>query len=175
MTENNLTITNLHDLLDYDARKFTSAEIELKHSLNEWIGRANSITLKTVLQKYLDFVQQHVQKLEGFFEAEQISSLSSRNKVMKSFIEEAEEKLNICNDAEVRDACLLASTQSINHFKISLYGTAAAFAKELNMEKFAIVFHEAEINEKQIDDRLSQLAEHEINIKAKAPIVLTAL
>ena len=41
------------------------------------------------------------------------------------------------------------------------------------MEKFAGVFHEAEVNEKQIDDRLSQLAEHEINFKAKAPIVLT--
>src|SRR5688572_1400207 len=148
MTENNLTITNLHDLLDFDARKFTSAEIQLKHGLNEWIGRANSLKLKTVLQKYLEFVQQHVQKLEVFFEAEQISSLSSSNKIMKSFIEETEEKLNNCTDAEVKDACLLASVQSINHFKISLYGTAAAFAKELSMEKFASVFHEAEINEK---------------------------
>ena len=59
-----------------------------------------------------------------------------------------------------------------NHFKISTYGTAAAFANALNMEKQASVFHEAEVNEKQIDDRLSQLAEHEINIKAKAPIEL---
>jgi len=42
----------------------------------------------------------------------------------------------------------------------------------LGMEKYAAVFHESEINEKQIDDRLTQLAEHEINIKAKAPIIL---
>jgi len=174
MTEINLTITNLKGLLDYDARKFTSAEIQLKHSLHEWIRRANSLKLKTALQKYLDFAQEHVQKFEGFFEAEQISSLSSSNKVMKSFIEEAEEKMSICADPEVGDACLLASVQSINHFKISLYGTAAAFARELNLEKFASVFHEAEINEKQIDDRLSRLAEHEINIRAKAPIVLLA-
>ena len=172
MTEDNLTITNLHHLLDYDARQFTSAEIQLKYILNEWITRAGSLKLKIVLQKYVDLVQQHVQKLEGFFEAEQISSLSTSNKVMRSFIEEAEAKLNICTDSEVRDACLLASVQSINHFKISLYGTAAAFAKELNMARFASFFHEAEINEKQIDDRLSQLAEHEINIRAKAPIVL---
>ena len=171
MTEN---ITNLHHLLDYDARQFTSAEIQLKLVLNKWIARAGSLKLKMVLQKYLDLVQEHVQKLESFFEAEQISSLSSGNKVMKSFIEEAEEKLDICTDAEVRDACLLASVQTINHFKISLYGTAASFAKELNMPKFASVFHEAEINEKQIDDRLSQLAEHEINTRAKAPIVLPA-
>jgi hypothetical protein len=40
------------------------------------------------------------------------------------------------------------------------------------MEKPATVFHEAEINEKQIDDRLSQLAKYEINVKAKAPIIL---
>ena len=172
MTENNLTISNLHHLLDYEARQVTSAEMQLKYVLNKWIVRAGSLKLKTVLQKYLDLVEQHVDKLESFFEAEQISSLSSSNKVMKSFIEEAEEKIDICTDAEVKDACLLASVQSINHFKISLYGTAAAFAKELNMAEFATVFHEAEINEKQIDDRLSQLAEHEINIRAKTPIVL---
>lgn len=172
MAENNPTITTLHNLLDYDARKFTSAEIQLKNSLPEWINKASSLQLKTVLQKYLDFVQQHVQKMESFFEEEKISSLSLTNRVMRAFIEEAEEKLSNCTDAEIKDACLLACIQAINHFKISTYGTAAAFANALDMEKQGAVFHEAEVNEKQIDDRLTQLAEHEINIKAKAPILL---
>jgi ferritin-like metal-binding protein YciE len=91
---------------------------------------------------------------------------------MQAFIEDAKEKLENCTDAAIKDACLLASVQAINHFKISTYGTAAAFAKALGMEKSGIVFHEAEINEKQIDDRLSQLAEHEINVEAKSPLVL---
>ncbi len=172
MAENNKTITTLQNLLDYDASKFISAEVQLKNSLPEWINKAGSLQLKTVLQKYLDFVQQHVQKMEGFDEEEKIVSLSLTNQVMKAFIEEAEEKLSNCTDAEIKDACLLACIQVINHFKISSYGTAAAFAKALGMEKQAAVFHEAEVNEKQIDDRLSQLAEHEINIKAKTPIVL---
>ena len=110
---------------------------------------------------------------QAVFEEENINSLSLTNRVMHAFIEEAEEKLSGCTDAEVKDACLLACIQAINHFKISTDGTAAAFANTLGMEKQASVFHEAEINEKQIDDRLSQLAEHEINVKAKAPIVLT--
>jgi ferritin-like metal-binding protein YciE len=172
MAENNQTITTLHNLLDHDARKFTSAEIQLKKSLPEWINKASSLQLKTVLQKYLDFVQQHVQNMEDFYEEEKIVSLSLTNRVMKAFIEEAEEKLANCTDAEVKDACLLACIQAINHFKISTYGTAVAFANALGMEKQAAVFHEAEVNEKQIDDRLSQLAEHEINIKAKVPIEL---
>jgi ferritin-like metal-binding protein YciE len=172
MTENNLTIATLHHLLDYDARKFTSAEIQVKNILPEWINKASSFKLKAVLQKYLDFVHQHVQKMEDFFEEEKLTSLSLTNRVMHAFIEEANEKLSNCTDAEVKDACLLACIQAISHFKISMYGTAAAFANALGMEKQAGIFHEAEVSEKQIDDRLSQLAEHEINIKAKTPIFL---
>ncbi|HEY6062735.1 MAG TPA: DUF892 family protein [Chitinophagaceae bacterium] len=172
MTDTTQSITTLHNLLDYDARKFTSAEIQLKKSLPEWINQAGSLKLKTVLQKYLDLVQQHVQKMENFFEEEKISSFSLTNRVMMAFIEEAGEKLNSCTDPEVKDACLLACIQTINHFKISTYGTAAAFAKVLGMEDHAAIFHEAEVNEKQIDDRLTQLAEFEINARAKAPIFL---
>jgi ferritin-like metal-binding protein YciE len=173
MAENNQTISTLHHLLDYDARKFTSAEIQLKKSLPDWIAKAGSLKLKTVLQKYLDFVDKHIQNMEGFFEEENINSLSTGNRVMQAFIEEADEKQQTCTDAEVKDACLLACIQAINHFKISMYGTAAAFANTLGMEKQAAVFHEAEVSEKQIDDRLSQLAEFEINAKAKTPIVIT--
>lgn len=172
MSENNQQITTLHNLLDYDASKFTSAEIQLSNSLPDWINKTGSVMLKTVLQKYLDFVKQHVQKMEAFFIQEEINSLSLNNRVMHALIEEANEKLATCTDAEIKDACLLASIQVINHYKISMYGTAAAFANVLDMEKHASLFYEAEGNEKQIDSRLSQLAEFEINKKARAPIVL---
>jgi ferritin-like metal-binding protein YciE len=172
MSQKNSSITTLQNLLDFDARRFISAEAQLKRILPEWINKAGSVKLKTVLQKYLDLVQQHIQEMEGFFEEEKINSISLTNRVMQAFIEDAKEKLENCTDAAIKDACLLASVQAINHFKISTYGTAAAFAKALGMEKSGIVFHEAEINEKQIDDRLSQLAEHEINVEAKSPLVL---
>ena len=166
------TITNLHNLLDHDAGRFTSAEIELRNILPEWINKAGSLKFKTVLQKYLDYVQQHIQKLESFVENEKTLSVEFKNRVMTAFIEETRAKLSHCSDGQIRDACLLACIQLINHFKISSYGTAASFANALNMEKYAAVFHEAEVNEKQIDDRLSQLEEHEINIQAITPIVL---
>lgn len=174
MTNNNQTVSTLHHLLDFDVRRFTSAEMELKNVLPEWISRADSLMLKTVLQKYLDFVQQHVDMLNSFYDAEQISAIDASNRIMLAFIEEAREKLSVCADPPVKDACLLAGVQAINHFKISMYGTAAAFAKALEMEKTAAVFHQAEVDEKQIDDRLSQLAEYEINGHAKTPIVLQA-
>jgi len=167
MEDNIPTLKSLHDLLDYDASKFTSAEIQLLKTIPGWINRASSLKLKAVLQKYRDMIQQHIQKMEEFFEEEKFSSLSLNNRMIQTFIEEAEEKLSICGEPDVKDACLLASIQAINHYKISAFGTAAAFAHTLGMEKHAAIFHEAEVNEKQIDDRLSQLAEHEINIRAK--------
>ena len=52
-----------------------------------------------------------------------------------------------------------------------MYGTAAAFAKVLSMEEQASIFHENEVTEKQTDDRLTQLAEHEINLNAKSLLI----
>ncbi|MBU3714178.1 MAG: DUF892 family protein [Ferruginibacter sp.] len=172
MTVSYSDIRNLHNLLDYDVRKFTIAEIQLQKVLALWLKRASSVKLKSIIQKYSDHVAEHVKKFESFYEEEHIPSISISNRVMQAFIDEAEEKMNHCSDNSVRDASMLASIQEINHYKISIYGTASAFANTLGMTKTAEVFHNAEINEKQIDDRLSQLAEHEINVNAKVSIVL---
>lgn len=166
------TISTLHQLLDYDAGRFINAETQLKNQLPAWIGQATTVKLKTILQKYLEVVDEHIRKLNDFLQEEQVTAASISHRVMHAFLEDSQEKLSLCSDPEVKDATLLASVQLINHYKISLYGTAAAFAKALEMEKASSVFHEAEVNEKQIDDRLSQLATFEINKRAKTPIVL---
>ena len=172
MENNNQPISTLHDLLDYDARNFIIAEIQIEKNLHNWINRATSLQLKNVLQKYLGFVQQHTKGLNEFYETEKIDSVSISNRIIQAFIDETNEKLSVCGDSEITDACLTACIQVINHYKISAYGTASAFAYALEMENKGSIFHQAEINEKQIDDRLSQLAEHEINAKAKAPVAL---
>jgi ferritin-like metal-binding protein YciE len=169
---NDQTLVTLNHLLDYDARKFTNAEVQLKKSLTGWINDAGSLKLKTVLQRYLELVQDHIKKLELFIEAEKIDSISMTNRVMYALIEETNEKLSYCADTETRDACLLASVQAMSHFKICTYGTAAAFANTLGMEKHAALFHEVELNEKEIDNRLSHLAEEDINTSARTPIEL---
>jgi ferritin-like metal-binding protein YciE len=166
------SISNLHQLLKLDICRQASAEVQLQRVLPEWAIQASSLKLKAFIQKYLDFVIQQKQELDQFIEQENINQLPLCNRVMQAFIHETEEKTGLCSDAEVKDACLLSSIQEINHYKISAYGTAAAFASTLGMDATAQVFRKAEVNEKQIDDRLSQLAAFEINLKARAPIVL---
>jgi len=168
----NRIINTLHDLVDYDVSKFFSAEVELKNSLQKWIGQANSFQLKTILQKYLEFVSQHITRIEEFIDEQKIEVVSISNPIMLAYIQETDERLSYCSNADIKDACLLSCIQQINHYKICVYGTASVFAGLLGLDKNAAIFHEAEINEKHIDDRLSQLAIYEINIKAKSPIAL---
>lgn len=168
----NDSINTLHNLLDYDVSKFISAEAELKNCLPKWISEANSLQLKNVLEKYLEFVRHHLKRIDEFIQEEQIGLLAVNNPLMLAYIKETDERLAACTNAAVKDACLLASIQEINHYKICFYGTGAAFSTLLELEKSAAIFREAEVNEKHIDDRLSQLALYEINKKAKSPISL---
>lgn len=172
MKENKHPIVTLHDLLDHDASKFSAAESALKVQVEEWIKSARSLKLKNVLRKYKDHISEHLQKMESFVKEEKLKALAVKNKVMLAMIDESHEKLEACADDEVKDACLISCIQTINHFKISTYGTAAAYAKELGMERHAEVFRNAEMNEKQIDERLTEIASHDLNLKAKSPVVL---
>ncbi|MEQ7801956.1 DUF892 family protein [Pedobacter sp. ASV1-7] len=168
----NNAINTIHNLIDYQITNLLSSEVKLKNSLQKWVGDANSIQLKTILQKYIEFVDEHIKSIGDFIIDEQISSVSVSDPSMGAFINQTDEYLSYCTNADIKDACLLACIQNINHYKISIYGTATAFANLLELGKYATIFHEAEINEKHIDDRLSQLAKYEINVKAKSPIAL---
>lgn len=174
MVQKNYPITTLQHLLNYQIMQWIDAENQLLQSLPKWIEHAGSLQLKTVLQKYIHFIENHLQGFKQFLEQENTKQEKIVDTVMQAFITETNYKLQHCLDTEIKDACLLASVQTINHYKISTYGTAAAFVQTIGVTQQASVFYEAEISEKQIDDRLSQLAQYEINKKARTPIVIEA-
>jgi len=168
---NQPNVSTLQQLLDEFAKMFIIAEVELHNILPYWVRQANSIKLKSILLKYNDQVKKHVDTFEHFFEEEDITYLSHSNKVMHALISSTEELCSHCGNSFTRDACLLSCIQNINHYKIGSYGSAASFANSLGLSKTAALFHEFEINEKQIDDRLSQLALNEINVNAKRELI----
>ncbi|MCQ6958740.1 DUF892 family protein [Mucilaginibacter aquariorum] len=170
--EANINISCLRRLLDEDGSRLISGETQLKTKLLEWINKDSSLAFKNLMHQYLDKVERHIQVLEGFCNEEQLNSISSVNRVVKALIEETDEKLANCTCPQVRDACLLSGIQSINHFKISAYGTAAAFAGATGLNTAEDWFYEAEQDERRIDESLSHLATHEINRKALAPVML---
>jgi len=166
-------ITCLHQLLNEDLSRLLSAEASLKASLADWISEDFAPLLKVVLHRYRDLVEKHLVAINTFCQEEQIMSVANSNRVMVALIVDVDEKIINCTCPPVKDACLLAGIQTINHYKICAYGNAAAFAEAAGLEKAADIFHQVEQDEKMIDEELSHLAGREINPKALAPILLT--
>lgn len=164
------SLNSIHDLLLFNTKKIADAETQLVNVLPDWASKAKEQKLKDIINKYRDSMTRQIEKMNSFFAQENISPANNNNEIMNALIFETDGKISACKNEEVKDACILASIQEINHYKISVYGTLTAFANLLKTDNSTTLFHEAEITEKQIDDRLSQLAEHEINGRAKAPV-----
>jgi ferritin-like metal-binding protein YciE len=172
MQEDYQHINTLNELMEYKVRNFVVSENELVQAMEKWALEANSVKLKTIIQKYIEYIHEHINKLDSFNKEMNITSIGINHKVIGSMIEDTNNLLRICMDSVVRDACLLSCIQTINHYKISFYGTLAAYAEIIKLDKYKFSFYQAEVNEKKIDDRLTQLAEFEINMKAIMPFVI---
>jgi hypothetical protein len=67
---------------------------------------------------------------------------------------------------EVSDAAIIAAAQKIEHYEISSYGTARAYAQELNLDDVEALLKETLDEEYEADDLLTQIAEERVNAKA---------
>ena len=61
---------------------------------------------------------------------------------------------------------MLAAAQAVEHYEISRYGTLKAWAEKLGMDEAAGLLDETLQEEKETDEKLTDLAESEINVEA---------
>lgn len=164
------SIVSLNDLLALDASRIMQGEKELIQALPAWINRVTSSQLRDILTQYQGYIDHHAEEMTNYFIKQPATSIG-KNRVMRALIDDTNEKLRRCADAEIYDACLLAAVQEINHYKISIYGTVTAFFNELGQRDTAGIFLRAEKDEKRIDEQLTLQAHSEINELAKAPVI----
>jgi hypothetical protein len=70
-------------------------------------------------------------------------------------------------DPAVKDAAIIASAQKIEHYEISGYGTARAFARELGLKEVASLLETTLNEEYKSDDMLTALALKKVNLDAE--------
>ena len=70
-------------------------------------------------------------------------------------------------DPTVKDAAIIASAQKIEHYEISGYGTARAFARELGLTEVANLLETTLNEEYKSDDMLTALALRKVNLDAE--------
>ena len=62
---------------------------------------------------------------------------------------------------------MLAAAQSVEHYEISRYGTLVAWAEKKEMSEAAELLTATLEEEKLTDEKLTELAESEINVEAE--------
>jgi ferritin-like metal-binding protein YciE len=85
---------------------------------------------------------------------------------MEGLIKEAEEIMESTEKGVVRDAGIISAGQKVEHYEIATYGTLRAFAKILGEDDAVSLLEEILNEEKEADEKLTEVAESSINIEA---------
>ena len=115
----------------------------------------------------MDQTEKQIERLEQVFKDLDMPVRGKHCAGMEGLIKEGQEVMAENMDPEVMDAALIASAQKIEHYEISGYGTARAYAQALGHSSIARLLDQTANEEGQTDKKLTALAESHINVKAK--------
>ena len=164
-------ITNLNDLFIQQLRELYNAENLALKTFPQLKNKASSTELKNAIQDHMDETEQHVRRLEKIFDELDSNPTGEKSTAMQGLINEGLDVIERCADPEVRDAALIATIQYIEHFEIAGYGSACTYADELGLQDIADQLYLTLTEEKETDEKLSDIAMEQINEKAKVPVL----
>jgi ferritin-like metal-binding protein YciE len=85
---------------------------------------------------------------------------------MEGVVAEGAEMIEEEADVEVKDAGLIAAAQRVEHYEMAGYGTARTYAELLGDQEGAKLLALTLEEERQTDQKLSQLAKSAVNVAA---------
>jgi ferritin-like metal-binding protein YciE len=160
MTKNSLRGLYLDELKDV-----YSAEKQLTKALPKMAKAAGSEELRNGFTEHLEQTRGHVERLEQIFEAMGERGGGKKCVGMEGLVAEGSEVMEGDFEGDVMDAALISAAQRVEHYEIAAYGTLCAFADLLGESQHASLLRETLEEEKQTDEKLSELSD-EINVAA---------
>ena len=140
-----------------------SAEKQSLRAMPRLAKKATAQSLKDMLQMHVETTEQQVERLEQALE--KLGARPGRKvcEGMRGLIEEAQHELEDHDKGPILDAVIVGAQQRMEHYEIAAYGTIAALAKAAGQQEIAELMAQTLQEEKQADERLTQLAESELN------------
>jgi ferritin-like metal-binding protein YciE len=162
-----MAMASLRDLFENELRDIYYAEKALVNALPKMAKGATSEKLKAGIESHLEETEGHVERLEQVFKMLDMAARGKKCEAMDGLIEEGAELLKEDAESDVLDAGIIAAAQKVEHYEIATYGTLCTWAKQLEFDDAAELLGATLDEEKQTDEKLSQLAESEINQAAQ--------
>ena len=160
--------SNLRDALVDEIKDIYNAEKQIVKALPRMVKGATSEELRDAFESHLEETHNQVTRLERVFELLDEKPRGKHCAGMAGILEEGSDTLQEDAEDSVMDAMLIAGAQRVEHYEITAYGTAIAWAEALGLTEIAEVLGESLAEEKAADEKLSALAESGINDAATA-------
>ncbi len=110
----------------------------------------------------------HAERLEKILDDLGQTHRGQKCKAMEGLVEEGKQMIDEDAAPEVKDAGLIAAAQRVEHYEIAGYGTACTFAQLLGHSEAEKMLHDTLQEERETDEKLSELALSEINVAAQS-------
>lgn len=160
-----MEINSLRELYVEQLRDLYDAENQLIKALPKMAKEASSDELRQSIEEHLEQTRGQAERLEQIFEQLGEKPKGKKCKGMQGLLEEGKETLEEDMEEDTKDAAIIAAAQRVEHYEISGYGTARTYANLLGESEAAELLEETLNEEKETDQKLTQLAE-EINVEA---------
>ena len=158
----------LQEMLVDEIRDLYHAEKQLTKALPKMAKAATHDDLREAFEVHLEETREQVTRLEEVFTAlgEKVKAKPCTG--MAGIIEEGSALMQEDVEGSVLDAALIAAAQRVEHYEIGAYGTCAEWARLLGLDEVAGLLEQTLEEEKAADQKLTALAEQEINEAAVA-------
>jgi ferritin-like metal-binding protein YciE len=161
-----MKVTRLDQLIQEELQDLYSAEIQLLKALPAMAEAAQSADLRAAFEKHLEETRVHAERIEQICRDLKIDPSGKTCSGMAGLITEGEEVIQADMEAEPKQASLIGAAQRVEHYEIAAYGTARAHARQLGYLKAVELLSQTLEEEKTTDQKLTQLAENRVNVKA---------
>jgi len=159
-------VTTMEELFIEELRDLYDAETQLTKALPKMSKAAASDDLREAFEEHLGQTENQVERLKRIFELVGEKPTGKKCAAMAGLIKEGDEMVSDSDETPVRDAGLIAAAQKVEHYEISGYGSARTHAELLGNDEAARLLEETLKEEKETDEKLTQLAEGMINTEA---------
>ena len=160
-----MKVESLQDLYAEQLRDLYDAENQLIKALPKMAKAASTPELRNAFEEHLDQTRGHAQRIETIFEGMGEKAKGQKCKAMEGLVKEGSEVIEEDMPKGVKDAALIAAAQRVEHYEIAGYGTVRAIAEVLGENEHVSLLEQTLEEEKQTDEKLTQLAE-QINSQA---------
>jgi ferritin-like metal-binding protein YciE len=161
-----MAMKSLDDLFVHMLRDIYYAEKAALRGMRQMSRKVQSDQLKQLLEEHREETEGQVETLEKAFEALGLRPRGVTCEAINGIIEEAKEIAEEAQEGPVRDVGIIAALQAVEHYEITRYGTAIAWAKHLGRDDVAEMLTQTLEQEIAADRKLTEVAEGTLNEEA---------